>query len=160
VIRDARDDAAAIAAIYNHYVEHTVITFEELPVDAADMAARITEVQARWPWLVWEAGSHVQGFAYASTWKTRSAYRHTVETTVYLAPAAVGRGIGSALYAALIARLQPPDVHCLVACIALPNEASEALHRKHGFAHAGVMREVGRKFGKWVDVVHWTRCMA
>ena len=92
-------DAAAIAAIYNSYVRDTVITFEETPVSAAEMARRIADTTARFPWLVWDDGGAVVGWAYATEWKTRSAYRFSVETTVYVAASHQGRGIGAALYA-------------------------------------------------------------
>src|SRR5690606_37743471 len=103
MIRSARaEDAAGIAGIYNHFVKETVVTFEETPVDAPRMAARISEVTRQFPWLVWEDGGSVLGYADASRWKERTAYRFCVETTIYLAPEAIGRGIGTGLYRGLI----------------------------------------------------------
>ena len=94
LLRDATPaDAAALAAIYNHYILHTVVTFEEQVIDAAEMARRLAAVMAQHPWLVLEADGELLGYAYAGTWKPRSAYRFTVETTVYLAAQAVGAAV-------------------------------------------------------------------
>jgi phosphinothricin acetyltransferase len=149
-------DAAAVAAIYDHYVLETVVTFEESAVPPFVMTERIAAVQeAGRPWLVAVEGDALVGYASASTWNPRSAYRHTVEVTAYLAPDATGRGVGSALYESLFARLTARDVHAAIAVIALPNPASVALHERFGLRPAGVFREVGRKFGRWVDVGFW-----
>jgi phosphinothricin acetyltransferase len=148
-------DAAAIATIYNHYVLETVITFEEAPVPTAEMAQRIAEVTARFPWLVAEEDDAIVGYAYAAPWKARSAYRFAVESTVYLAPGHRGRGVGTALYRGLIDALRKLDVHCAVGGIALPNVASVALHEKLGFKKIGQFVEIGRKFDRWVDVGYW-----
>ena len=148
-------DAAAIAAIYNHYVRDTVITFEEVPVEVADMAARIGDVTQRHPWLVLELNGSLAGYAYASAWKARSAYRHSVESTIYLASEAAGQGLGTQLYGALIDTLRREKIHTAVGGIALPNAASIALHEKLGFRRLGQFNEIGRKFGNWVDVGYW-----
>jgi L-amino acid N-acyltransferase YncA len=148
-------DAAAIGAIYNYYVQQTTITFEESAVPAAEMARRIEDVTGRFPWLVGERDGEVLGYAYAAPWKTRSAYRHSVETTVYVSPHAAGRGIGRTLYHALIERLRSQGVHRAVGGIALPNPASVALHEKLGFVRIGQFDEIGLKFGRWLDVGYW-----
>jgi L-amino acid N-acyltransferase YncA len=148
-------DAAAIADIYNRYVRETVITFEETPVPTDEMARRIADVGARYPWLVFEYDGAVVGWAYATEWKTRSAYRFSVETTVYLADSHRGRGTGTALYEALIAELKARKLHTAIGVIALPNPSSVALHEKLGFAKIGHVAEVGRKFDRWVDVGYW-----
>jgi phosphinothricin acetyltransferase len=148
-------DAEAIAAIYNSYVRETVITFEETPVSAAEMAQRITDTTARFPWLVWDDGGAVVGWAYATAWKARSAYRFSVETTVYVAASHQGRGIGAALYGALIEDLRAHNLHSAVGGIALPNPASIALHEKFGFKKIAHFAEVGRKFDRWIDVGYW-----
>ena len=96
-------DAAAIAALYNHYVLHTTASFEEEAVPVEAMRRRIEETAARWPYLVWEEQGRVKGYCYAHPWKARPAYRHTLETTVYLDPACTGRGIGTQLMQALVA---------------------------------------------------------
>jgi L-amino acid N-acyltransferase YncA len=155
-IRPCRQaDAASICAIYNHHVVNTVVTFEETPVANEEMARRIDEIGAAWPWLVCEERGTVAGYAYAAPWKARSAYRFSVETTVYLEPSFFRRGIGTRLYQALIDELKNGDAHCAVGGIALPNPASVALHEKLGFAKIGHFKEVGCKFGRWIDVGYW-----
>jgi phosphinothricin acetyltransferase len=148
-------DAAAICDIYNGYVRDTVITFEEAPVTPAEMARRIEDFTARFPWLVAEGEGAIVGYAYATPWRVRSAYRFSVETTVYVAPVHHGRGIGGSLYRELLEGLRKLEVHCAVACIALPNEASVALHEKLGFKKIGQFVEIGYKLGRWVDVGYW-----
>lgn len=129
-----------------------IATFEEHDVPEAEMAARIEALQ---PWLVAEQDEQVVGYAYASPWRARMGYRRTMEVTVYLAPDACGRGVGSALYADLLDRLRGEGVHAAMATIALPNEASVRLHERFGFTKVGHLREVGLKFGRWVDVGLW-----
>jgi phosphinothricin acetyltransferase len=149
-------DAPALAGIYNHYVLNTVVTFEEEAVSAEDMAQRIRDtLEAELPWLVWEEDGRVLGYCHASKWKSRCAYRFALETTVYLDPDATGRGLGTKLYTALIDTLRPTRMHALIGGIALPNDASVALHEKLGFQKIGQFREVGWKFGRWVDVGYW-----
>ena len=149
-------DAQQIAEIYNHYIRETVVTFEEEPVSAADIAARIAESQDQsLPWLVAESEKGLVGYAYASKWKGRCAYRHSLEVTVYLAPTASGVGWGSKLYDALFTELRKGDTHVVIGGISLPNEASIALHEKFGMRKVGHFNEVGFKFGEWVDVGYW-----
>ena len=148
-------DAAQVCEIYNHYVRETVVTFEEQPVCVEEMAQRIADTIARLPWLIWEEGDRILGYAYASPWKARAAYRHSVEASIYLAPEATGRGIGSSLYKALIADLRQRNVHCVIGGAALPNPASVALHEKLGFEKVAQFKQVGFKFGRWVDVAYW-----
>jgi L-amino acid N-acyltransferase YncA len=148
-------DADAIGAIYNPYVTGTVITFEETPVAAAEMAARIATLTGTHPWLVHEDAGQIQGYAYAGPWRTRAAYRHAVETTVYLDAAQSGRGLGSALYDALLAQLRHRGFHCAMGGIALPNPASVALHEKMGFRKVAHFSEVGWKQNRWIDVGYW-----
>jgi L-amino acid N-acyltransferase YncA len=157
VIRPAvAGDSGAIAAIYNHYVAQTVITFEEEPVSASGMGRRIGEAgSASLPWLVAEREGKVVGYAYANPWRARSAYRFSVEVTVYLDPVCPRLGIGSRLYGALLPELKARGIHAALGVIALPNEASVALHEKFGFAKAAHLREVGLKFGRWIDVGYW-----
>jgi len=151
----AAGDAPALCAIYNHYVRDTVITFEEAPVAAPEMAQRIVDVATRFPWLVAEEGNDVVGYAYATPWKARSAYRFSVESTVYVAPGKTGRGLGTALYRELLDELRKQGVHSVVGGIALPNAASITLHERLGFKKIGQFVEIGRKFGRWVDVGYW-----
>lgn len=159
MIRSARDvDAAAIAALYNPYVTHTTVSFEEQPVTSQDMQGRLAGVAAaRLPWLVAEAAGEVVGYAYASPWKTRAAYRFSVETSVYLQRDAGRRGLGSQLYEALLEALGACGVHAVIAGIALPNKASVALHEKFGLRKVAHFEQVGFKFGRWIDVGYWQK---
>jgi phosphinothricin acetyltransferase len=149
------EDAAAICRIYNHYVLKTVITFEEVEVTADEMARRIAEVTATFPWLVLEREGEFLGYAYASMWQPRSAYRHSVESTIYLSPTATGQGLGTALYKDLLERLRQRPIHTVIGCIALPNAGSVGLHEKCGFKKVSHFKQVGFKFGQWVDMGHW-----
>jgi L-amino acid N-acyltransferase YncA len=154
----AAADVEAVARIYNHYVANTTISFEEQTVSPAEMAERIDEVlQARLPWLVAEEAGHLVGYAYAGKWKGRCAYRHSAESSVYLDPQFMGRGIGTRLYQELLAMLRERSIHVVIAGIALPNEASVALHERQGFSKVAHFREVGYKFGQWLDVGYWQR---
>ncbi len=149
-------DISALCRIYNHYVLNTVVTFEEDAVSQGDMQARVNEVEtAELPWLVYEQQGRVLGFAYASKWKGRCAYRHSVEITVYLAHDAIARGLGSLLYAELFKQLRDKSVHVVLGGISLPNEASIALHEKFSMEKVAHFKEVGFKFGAWVDVAYW-----
>jgi phosphinothricin acetyltransferase len=156
-IRDAAStDAAAIAAIYNAYVRDTIVTFEVEDVTADAMAWRIADIRARGlPWLVAVEGGVVLGYAHAGPWKSRAAYARTVETSIYLAGAVRGRGIGKRLYAALIERLRAAGMHVAIGGASLPNPASVALHEALGFEFVGAFRETGFKLGRWIDVGYW-----
>ena len=149
------NDSAEICKIYNHYVLGTTITFEEEPVSTDEMAQRITETLQSLPWLVWEQDESLQGFCYASKWKGRCAYRHSVESTVYVRADSIGRRIGSQLYCALLDQLRQRKFHTVIGGIALPNDASVALHEKFEFEKVAQFREVGNKFDRWTDVGYW-----
>lgn len=150
------EDAVAICAVYNPYVATTTISFEEEPVPAADMAQRIADVAAAGlPWLVAEEGGQLLGYAYATKWRARPAYRTSVESSVYVDAAAAGRGTGMLLYCALLDELRGREVHMVIGGIAQPNEKSVALHERLGFRKVAHFSEVGRKFGRWVDVGYW-----
>ena len=135
LIRSAKPrDADAIARIYNHFINETVVTFETEQVSAAEMVRRIEEIQsAPFPWLVAQRAGDVVGYAYAGPWHSRCAYRFAAELTVYLDPAHAGQGLGSSLYKEIIELLTASDTHTLIGGIALPNDASVALHEKFGF---------------------------
>jgi phosphinothricin acetyltransferase len=149
-------DADTITRIYNHYILNTTITFEEQAISTEEMAERIAEVQAAsLPWLVAEQDGQIVGYAYASKWKGRCAYRFSVESTVYLDASAVRKGYGSLLYQQLFAALRECGMHVVMGGIALPNPASVALHEKLGFKKVAHFSEVGFKFEKWIDVGYW-----
>ncbi|WP_337879538.1 arsinothricin resistance N-acetyltransferase ArsN1 family B [Rheinheimera sp.] len=156
----AARDAAAIAAIYNHYVLNTSVTFEEEQVNEAQMTERIAEVQqAGFPWLVLLEQGEVLGYAYASPWRLRSAYRFSAESTVYLKADLSGRGYGSQLYMALLARLKELGFRTVMGGITLPNRQSVQLHEKCGFAKVAHFSQVGYKFGQWLDVGYWQKLL-
>lgn len=149
-------DSLAIASLYNHYVLNSHATFEEIPVTSEDMAMRIERILAdSLPWLVMEDNGNSIGFARALPWRERSAYRFSVETSIYLSPACTGKGQGFQLYSALLSRLKALGVHAVMAGIALPNPASVALHHKLGYKKVAHFKEVGWKFDRWIDVEYW-----
>jgi len=157
MIRAATEsDAQSIADIYNYYITNTVVTFEEQTISKADMNDRIEKVVgSNLPWLVADDGGAVIGYAYAGKWNTRSAYRRTVETTVYLAHSSVSKGWGTQLYRALFDTLRNTSIHVVIGGITLPNSASVALHEKFDMKKVAHFAEVGYKFGQWLDVGYW-----
>jgi phosphinothricin acetyltransferase len=155
VIRQAREaDLPRLNEIYDHYILHTPITFDVEPWTLEQRRAWFAQFGASGPYrlLVAEAEGAPVGFAGTRPFRPKAAYRTSVETSVYLAPDAVGRGLGSALYRALFAALEGEDVHRALAGVTLPNPASLALHRRFGFRPIGTFREVGRKLGRYWDV--------
>jgi L-amino acid N-acyltransferase YncA len=156
MIRDVqKNEEEAIRLIYNHYIRNSVITFEEEPVSLPEMQDRIETVTGEFPWLVFEENGRLLGYAYASKWKGRCAYRFTVESTVYISKESIGKGIGYQLYKALIDRITGLSFHSIIGGIALPNPASVALHEKLGFEKVAHFKEVGWKMGRWIDVGYW-----
>jgi L-amino acid N-acyltransferase YncA len=149
------EDASPIAEIYNHYIQHSPATFEEALLSAEEMRQRIAETSAEYPWLVCEEGGKVLGYSYGRKWRERAAYRHSVEAGVYLHPEALGKGRGSALFDALLAELRSRKFHCVMGGISLPNPASVALIERFGLRQVAHFREVGYKFGQWIDVGYW-----
>jgi len=158
VVRD--DDTASLARIYNHYVVHSTVTFEEEPIDAGEMERRVHEVlESGLPWMVADTAGVVVGYAYASRWKTRVGYRFSAELSVYLAPEASGHGLGRQLYGSVLEQLTTLGIHAAIGGIALPNEACVALHEKLGFVQVAHFRETGKKSGAWIDVGYWERLL-
>lgn len=156
IIRPATEhDADALAAIYGHAVLHGFGTFEEEPPSAADMEGRRRLIANRGlPYFAAEEDSHVLGFAYAGPFRPRAAYRYTLEDSVYVAPDAVGQGVGRALLTAVIAACEALGVRQLIAVVGdSGNEASLALHKSLGFEQTGIGHSVGFKHGRWVDIV-------
>ena len=156
MIRNASEnDVRQICDIYNYYVSDTIVTFEESKVSESEMKSRVKLTLEKLPWIVYEIEGIIVGYAYASEWKSRCAYKHSLETTVYLRKGESGNGIGSKLYAELINRLKGKNFHALIGGISLPNDASIALHEKFGFKKIGQFKEVGHKFDAWIDVGYW-----
>ncbi|HYG54778.1 MAG TPA: GNAT family N-acetyltransferase [Burkholderiales bacterium] len=148
-------DIPAIQAIYSHHVLHGLASFEEEPPSVDEMRRRFDEITGRGlPYLAAEFGGKVAGYGYCSLYRTRSAYRYALEDSVYVRDDAIGKGIGSALLAQLIARCEGLGYRQLIAVIGdSANTASIALHASQGFLRAGTLRSVGFKFGRWVDSV-------
>lgn len=152
---DASRDAAACAAIYAPHVEGSAVSFEERAPDPAELAARIERYGASHAWLVAEREGRVVGYAYATRYNERPAYRWSTSVSVYIAAEFRGRGVGRALYEALFERLREHGFRMACAGITLPNEASVALHESLGFEQVGLNREIGWKHGAWRDVGWW-----
>lgn len=160
-IRVATDgDLDAVAAIYAREVREGTATFDLTPPPRAKWEGLLASPHPGDHFLVAVAGEGVLGFAYSSEFRPKGAYDATREVTVYLDPAAAGRGLGRALYDDLLDRMAAGGVRTALACISLPNDASEALHRACGFERQGVLHGVGRKFDRWIDVVWWQRVLA
>jgi phosphinothricin acetyltransferase len=157
-IRPAQErDLPAVTAIYNAEVEGGVGTFDTEPKSPNHFAHRLSPTSPGDLFLVALHASSVVGFAHSGPFRPRPAYAGTRETSIYLAPGARGRGHGRALYAELLAGMDAAGVHTAMAVIALPNDASEALHQGLGFERVGVLREVGHKFGRYIDTAWWQR---
>lgn len=152
---------AAVQAIYSHYVLHDLCSFEEEVPTVEQMQARRADVAARGlPYLVAMKDGEVAGYAYATAYRARSAYRHTVEDSVYVAQGMHGHGIGTALLRAVIERCTASGFTQMVACVGnSANLGSQRLHGSLGFEQVGVLREVGFKFGQWVDTVLMQRAL-
>jgi len=149
------DDIQQICDIYNHYIQNTIITFEENPVSYKEMKKRIVEITSSLPFFVYTENEEIIGYAYASKWKGRCAYRFSVEATVYLKAGKLGKGIGTKLYTTLLNDLRKRNIHAVLCGIALPNKESQHLHEKFGFKKVAHFTEVGYKFNKWIDVGYW-----
>jgi L-amino acid N-acyltransferase YncA len=147
------DDLETVTKIYAHYVTDSVATFDEVPPTADYWRQRLEDLRGRGlPFLVARVGGDVVGYAYASPWRPKPAYRHTVEDTIYLAPGRTGRGVGRALLERLLEDCARAGVRQVVAVIAdTGSDASAALHRRLGFAPVGRLTQVGYKHGRWID---------
>jgi len=148
-------DAEAIADIYNEYILHSTVTFETVPLSAAEMRTRVCEISAVFPYFVYERRGQVWGYCYVHLWKERAAYCHTYETTIYLHPQAQRTGIGVRMMQKLIEACRERDCHALIACITEENEASCRFHQRLGFRCVSHFGQVGRKFGRWLDVADY-----
>ncbi len=149
-------DAARIAEIYNHYVTDTLVTFEEVVLTTKEVESRMEAIEANgYPWIVFESEGLIIGYAYAGTWRTRAAFRHTVEIAVYLAHDEIGKGVGSTLYGALLDELRRRKIRAVIGMVSLPNPASVKLHERLGFQKVGEFPAVGYKFDTWIDVGAW-----
>jgi phosphinothricin acetyltransferase len=163
VIRPASDaDLPQLTAIYNHYIQHSVATFDIEPFTVetrrAEWFSRYAQ-SGRYRVFVAEQCGAVIGFTYSSQFRPKAAYDSSVETSVYCAPEQTGNGLGRRLYEALFDVLRVEGVHQAFALISLPNDASEKFHERFGFQRSGVMRAAGRKFDRYVDVAIFQRAI-
>lgn len=156
VLRSAEvSDAAAIAAIYAAHVESGSASFDTVPRTVAETEQKIRDITAKgWPFLVAVADAQVVGYAYASQFRDRPAYGFACEDSIYVSADQVGKGIGAQLLDALLQHATAFGFRQMIAVIGGGEPASVALHGKMGFEHAGRMRSVGRKFGRWLDTVY------
>jgi phosphinothricin acetyltransferase len=153
-------DIPAVTRIYGHYVRDTVITFETQAPDEAEMAARFAAIAGKGhPLLIAEREREVIGYAYASTYRPREAYRFTCEDSIYLAPAAVGQGLGGKLLARLLEDSAKAGLRQMLAVITAERTNSIRLHEKHGFRFIGRYEALGYKFDRWLDIVHLQRAL-
>ena len=162
IVRDALlADLPIIQSIYAHHVLHGLASFEEVPPDVAEMERRYRELLARGlPYVVVESDGRVAGYAYAGPYRTRPAYRYTLEDSVYIAPDAIGRGLGRIALAEVIRRTADLGFRQMIAIIGdSANRPSIALHEKLGFRYSGTLQAVGFKFGRWVDSVLMQRSL-
>lgn len=152
MVRDAEEkDIPQITRICNYYIVHSTANFEEHPTNEAEMLSEMQTIKsAGCPYLVWDAEGQVLGYCYAHPWKQKSAYCRTWETTIYMAPEAVGKGFGTQLCQALINACKERGAHVLIADITDENEVSVKMHEKLGFQAVSHFREVGMKFGRWL----------
>jgi phosphinothricin acetyltransferase len=146
------EDLPALLKLYNHYAVHSTCTFDLKALSEAEFRPKLSYK----PFLVYEETGRILGYSYASKWRQKPAYDHTVESTVYVDHQEGGKGIGSTLYAALIETLaDEKTVKSIIACVTLPNESSVKLHHRFEFEKVGHFKEVGRKFDQWLDVGFW-----
>jgi L-amino acid N-acyltransferase YncA len=157
----AASDLDAIAHIYAHHVRHGTATFEIEPPDSNEIGRRWTDVTAKGlPWLVADNGGEVVGYAYAGPYRPRLAYRHTVEDSIYIRADRLGAGVGRVLMPALLDATQACGMRQMIAVIGdSSNQASIHLHRRFGFKDAGLLKDVGFKFGRWLDTVFMQRSL-
>ncbi len=154
------EDIPAVTRIYGHYVRETVITFETEEPNEAEMANRFSTISGKGhPLLIGEMDGVVIGYAYASTYRPREAYRFTCEDSIYLAPSAVGHGIGGKMLARLIEESSKAGLKQMLAVITAERANSIRLHAKHGFRMIGTYEALGFKFDRWLDIVHMQRAL-
>ncbi|MGB3516176.1 MAG: N-acetyltransferase family protein [Elainellaceae cyanobacterium] len=153
------DDSVAITDIYNWYILNTTITFELETINALAMQQRIQEKRVHHDWLVGVVNQEIIGYAYYGAFRARPAYSHTVESTIYLAQDRRGQGLGTLLYRELLHSAATRGFREMIGIIALPNQGSIKLHQKLGFEETGVLKQVGHKFDRYIDVGIWQKSL-
>lgn len=149
------NDSKQLIDIYNYYIENSSATFEEESIDVIEMKKRIEEIIPTLPWLVYQKKGDIIGYAHASPWKSRCAYRYSFEISIYVKFNSQCKGIGTKLYTELIKRLKILGAHSIIGGITLPNDSSIKLHEKFGFKKVAEFEKIGFKFGKWLNVGYW-----
>ncbi|MBD0833305.1 N-acetyltransferase family protein [Aestuariibaculum sp. TT11] len=145
-------DAQQLLNIYNYYVINTDVTFDLQPLSLQEFQDKLHEITKAFPFIIYEENNEILGYAYAGKFRSRPAYNHTLESTVYVKHNHYGKQIGSKLYAELIKQLKQTNCRVVLGVLTLPNNASVKLHEKYGFTKVGHLREVGYKFNTWLDV--------
>ncbi len=153
------NDAKQLLDIYNYYVINTVVTFDLEALTLEIFKDKITTITSDYPFIVYEENNEILGYAYGSKFRPKSAYNHTIESTVYLKHGEQGKQIGSKLYSELLRLLKLQQAHVVLGVLTLPNDASVKLHEKFGFKQVAHLKEVGLKFGNWQDVGFWQLTM-
>ncbi|MCF8272833.1 MAG: GNAT family N-acetyltransferase [Flavobacteriaceae bacterium] len=153
------NDAKQLLDIYNYYVINTVVTFDLEALTLEMFKDKITTITSDYPFIVYEENHEILGYAYGSKFRPKSAYNHTIESTVYLKHGEQGKQIGSKLYSELLRLLKLQQAHVVLGVLTLPNDASVKLHEKFGFKQVAYLKEVGLKFGNWQDVGFWQLTM-
>lgn len=149
------NDTKALLDIYNYYVINTVVTFDIEPLTIMMFQDKLNTIIAGYPFIVFEEDNEILGYAYGSKFRPKPAYKHTVESTVYVKHNAHGKQIGTRLYLELLNQLRQTDAHVVLGVLTIPNEGSIKLHEKFGFEKVAHLKSVGLKFGKWQDVGIW-----
>lgn len=148
-------DVEVITDIYNNYIVDTVVTFEVDPITKTEMSRRVADISSCYPYFVYEENGEVAGYCYAHPWKVREAYKNTLETTVYVSPKYIRKGIGNLLMRKLIDVCKGDGYKVLIACITEENKPSIFLHEALGFKKVSHFEKVGMKFGRELDVVDY-----
>ncbi|MEN3322483.1 N-acetyltransferase family protein [Mariniflexile soesokkakense] len=148
-------DAQQIVDIYNYYVINSIVTLDLVSFSAQEFEDKIKTISNDFPFIVYEENNEVLGYAYANTFRTKPAYKNTVELTVYIKHTELGKRIGKKLYSELLFQLKNKNYHVVIGGLTLPNDASVKLHENFGFEKVAHFKEVGYKFGKWHDVGFW-----
>ncbi|AUP78149.1 GNAT family N-acetyltransferase [Flavivirga eckloniae] len=148
-------DTQQLLDIYNYYVLNSIVTFDDEALSLETFKEKITRINDDYPFIVFEEHDEILGYAYGSKWRPKPAYKHTVESTVYVKHDALGKQIGSKLYTELLSQLKAQNYHIVLGGLTLPNDPSVKLHEKFGFEKVAHFKEVGLKFNKWLDVGFW-----
>ncbi len=149
------NDTEELLDIYNYYVLNSIVTFDDEALSLEAFKDKIARISVDYPFIVFEENDEILGYAYGSRWRPKPAYKHTVESTVYVKHDVLGKQVGTRLYTELLSQLKEQNYHVVLGGLTLPNDASVKLHEKFGFKQVAHFKEVGLKFDKWLDVGFW-----